>query len=132
MGRDNLVPGSGNLPADAPDLCPEAEPGRAPLAVAGLTIAFAGAATADDSGGGANLTVVALLLAWTALPQFLVSSPTLLREDVDMFSEEDLFKSSSSNCLRDPKFDLGFLDLSMSIHSCRLLEKLCAWRYKFL
>jgi hypothetical protein len=65
--------------------------------------------------------VVALLLACTATtpPPFLVSSPTLLSEDVDMFSEDDeLFKSSSSNRLCDAKFDdLGFLDLSMSIHT---------------
>ena len=61
------------------------------------------------------------LLAWTATdpPPFLVSSPTLLREDVDMFSEDDdLFKSSSSNRLCDAKFDdLGFLVLSILIHT---------------
>lgn len=122
-----LGPGSRNLPADVLHLGPAAEPGRAPLAVAGLAIAcwewdtepefaFADIA-ADDGGGGANLTAVALLLAWTAAPPFLVSSPTLLREDVDMFSEDDdLFKSSSSNRLCDDKFGIGFLDLSMSIH----------------
>ena len=65
--------------------------------------------------------MVALLLACTATapPPFLASSPMLLREDVDMFSEDDdLFMSSSWNRLCDAKFDdLGFLDLSMSIHT---------------
>lgn len=131
-----LGPGSGNLPVDVLHLGPEAEPGRAPLAVAGLAIAcwdwdtepmlsFADTAAGDGTVGVANLTAVALLLALTAAPPFLVSSSTLLREDVDMFSEDDdfLFKSNNSNRLCDAKLGLDFLDLSMSAHSCRLLEK---------
>lgn len=137
-----LGPGSGcGLPADVLHLVPEAEPGRAPLAVAGLAIAFCcwdletepelafidtAASDADDEGGGggANLTVVPLLLAWRAAPpRFRVSSVTFLREDVDMLSEDDdLFMSwGSDRLLCDAWYDFGLSDISMSSHVITML-----------
>jgi hypothetical protein len=73
----------------------------------------------DGFGGGANLTVVVLLVTcWTAPSSFLVFSSVLLREDVDLLREEDdLFMSSGSNrrCLCDAALDLGLVYLSMPI-----------------
>jgi hypothetical protein len=76
---------------------------------------------ADDDGregvgvGGANLTTAGLLPAWTTAAVSLSSSLMLLREDVDMLSEEDDFLTSTNCCSRLCGGKLGFLGFSMTI-----------------
>lgn len=110
---------------DLAGLGPEGEAGRAVAAVAGLPLgACCGAKcepllVPDDDDGrggvgvGANLTTVGLLPVWAAAAP-LSSSLMLLREDVDMLSEEDdLFTSTDSNRLCDAW--VGLLGFSMEI-----------------
>lgn len=115
FGPDSGKPPN-KLPAPADDLVfgPEVEAGRT---VADLAFACCDTkcellvVDADDGGGGVNLTVVDLLPARTALS---LSSLMLRIEDVDMFSEDDDFLTSSdSSRLSDVK--LGFMGFSMPI-----------------
>jgi hypothetical protein len=109
---------------------PEDEAGRAVVVVGAGGVALGACrdaeselllVPADEDGrdgvgddGGANLTTAGLLPAWAAPADSLLSpSLVLLREDVDMLSEEDDFLTSSdSSRLRAGK--LGFLGFSMT------------------